>query len=79
MCPPEVGPVAVSVIRLALTFCHAARPALQVRMYAATASVSAFMNNTPLVAVMIPVVERWCRDNRLPVSKFMIPLRCGGR
>jgi Na+/H+ antiporter NhaD/arsenite permease-like protein len=44
-------------------------------MFAATTTVSAFMNNTPLVAVMIPVVERWCRDNRMPVSKFMIPLR----
>lgn len=47
----------------------------QARMFGATAAVSAFMNNTPLVAVMIPLVERWCRENRMPVSKFMMPLR----
>jgi Na+/H+ antiporter NhaD/arsenite permease-like protein len=44
-------------------------------MYAAVAAASAFMNNTPLVAVMIPLVDRWCKDNKMPVSLFMMPLR----
>lgn len=46
----------------------------QLRMFTIVSSASAFMNNTPLVAVMIPVVERYCRKNSLPPSKFMIPL-----
>lgn len=43
-------------------------------MYVAVASASAFVNNTPLVAVMIPIVERWCRTNNHHVSRFMMPL-----
>ncbi|GFR48768.1 hypothetical protein Agub_g10589 [Astrephomene gubernaculifera] len=46
----------------------------QLRLHIAVASVSAVMNNTPLVAVMIPVVEAWCRQNNHHVSRFMIPL-----
>ena len=36
--------------------------------------LSAFMNNTPLVAMLIPAVSDWARANRFPVSKFLIPL-----
>jgi len=39
-----------------------------------TMGLSAFMNNTPLVAMLIPAVSDWARVNRFPVSKFMIPL-----
>ncbi|PNW84836.1 hypothetical protein CHLRE_03g160400v5 [Chlamydomonas reinhardtii] len=46
----------------------------QLRMHIAVASVSAVMNNTPLVAVMIPVVESWCRNNNHHPSRFMMPL-----
>jgi len=35
---------------------------------------SAFLNNTPLVAVMIPYVHAWCRRNNISPSKFMMPL-----
>jgi len=35
---------------------------------------SAFLNNTPLVAVMIPYVHGWCKKNNISPSKFMIPL-----
>ncbi len=46
----------------------------QLRLMLPVAGISAFLNNTPLVAMMVPVVEDWCKRNRLPVSKFMIPL-----
>ncbi|KAG2493219.1 hypothetical protein HYH03_008636 [Edaphochlamys debaryana] len=46
----------------------------QLRMYVSVAAVSAVMNNTPLVAVMIPVVEAWCRAANQHVSRFMMPL-----
>ena len=39
-----------------------------------TMALSALMNNTPLVAMMIPAVSDWARTNRFPVSKLMIPL-----
>jgi len=38
------------------------------------AGVSAFMNNTPLVAILIPVVRNWTKKHHLPISKFLIPL-----
>ena len=36
--------------------------------------VSAFMNNTPVVAMFLPAVNDWAKQNRIPVSKLMIPL-----
>jgi di/tricarboxylate transporter len=39
-----------------------------------TMFLSGFMNNTPLVAMLIPAVNDLARANRLPVSKLMIPL-----
>ncbi len=44
------------------------------RMMFPTMGLSAFMNNTPLVAMLIPAVSDWSRTNRFPVSKLMIPL-----
>ncbi len=44
------------------------------RMMFPTMGLSALMNNTPLVAMMIPAVSDWARTNRFPVSKLMIPL-----
>lgn len=35
---------------------------------------SAFLNNTPIVAMMIPVVISWCRKHRVAPSKLLIPL-----
>jgi len=46
----------------------------QLRLMLPVAVVSAFMNNTPVVAVMIPAVKDWARRNQLQVSKLMIPL-----
>ena len=56
----------------------------QVRMMFPVAGISAFMNNTPLVAMMLPVVADWAKKFRIPVGKLMMPLsfatgraRCG--
>ena len=38
------------------------------------AIASAFMNNTPVVALMIPIVERWALRTGYPVSKLLMPL-----
>jgi di/tricarboxylate transporter len=44
------------------------------RMTLITAGFSAFLNNTPLVAVMMPYVNSWCKRNDISPSKFLIPL-----
>lgn len=42
-----------------------------------TASMSAFLNNTPIVAMLIPRVQAWCDKTGVPPSKLMIPLSFG--
>jgi di/tricarboxylate transporter len=44
------------------------------RMMMTVSSVSAFLNNTPIVAFMIPYVKDWAHKNGHPASKFLIPL-----
>lgn len=44
------------------------------RMMLIIAGFSAFLNNTPLVAVMMPYVNNWCKKNNFSPSKFLIPL-----
>lgn len=44
------------------------------RMMLAIAGFSAFLNNTPLVAVMMPYVNNWCKRHEISPSKFLIPL-----
>lgn len=46
----------------------------QIRLMLPIAAMSAFMNNTPLVAMMLPVVDDWCKKTRLSPSKLFIPL-----
>ncbi len=36
--------------------------------------LSGFLNNTPVVATMIPAINSWSRKINIPVSKLMIPL-----
>ncbi len=38
------------------------------------AFLSAFLNNTPIVTSLIPVIKRWAKKNNLSASKFLIPL-----
>jgi di/tricarboxylate transporter len=49
-------------------------PIAQLRMMIPVASVSAFMNNTPLVAAMLPAVIEWAKKLRVPASKLLMPL-----
>ncbi len=35
---------------------------------------SAFLNNTPIVLMLTPIVRRWALDRKLSPSKFLIPL-----
>ena len=35
---------------------------------------SAFINNTPKVAMLMPIVIDWCRKNRVSPSKLLLPL-----
>jgi di/tricarboxylate transporter len=44
------------------------------RMLLIISFFSAFLNNTPLVAVMMPYVNNWCKRNRIAPSKFLMPL-----
>ena len=45
-----------------------------VRLTIPAATASAFMNNTPLVAMLIPAVSDWSKQIRVAASKLMIPL-----
>jgi di/tricarboxylate transporter len=46
----------------------------QLKMMVPTALMSAFLNNTPVVAMFIPAVKDWAKRHRLSVSSLMIPL-----
>lgn len=45
-----------------------------VRLMLPVMAASAFLNNTPVVAMFIPVVSDWCRKLKFSPSKLMIPL-----
>jgi di/tricarboxylate transporter len=48
--------------------------AAQGRLMGSVMGVSAFLNNTPVVAMLIPTVQDWARKNGFQVSRLMIPL-----
>ncbi|MBL4706994.1 MAG: SLC13 family permease [Flavobacteriales bacterium] len=43
-------------------------------MMSVVASFSAFFNNTPLVAMMMPYTNSWAKKNKVAPSKLLIPL-----
>ncbi len=45
-----------------------------VRMGVSVSAVSAFMNNTPVVAMMMPYVYQWGRKHKINPSRLLIPL-----
>lgn len=46
----------------------------QLRLLVPVAAVSAFLNNTPVVAMFIPAVQEWAKKYQLPVSKLLLPV-----
>lgn len=48
--------------------------AFLLRMMMTVSSISAFLNNTPIVAFMIPFVKDWAQRTGNPASKFLMPL-----
>lgn len=49
-------------------------PRAQLRIAGPVTALSAFLNNTPLVAAMIPALHAWSRKIGVAPSKLMIPL-----
>lgn len=45
-----------------------------VRLLLPTAGASAFLNNTPIVAMLIPSVLTWAKRREVPASRFLMPL-----
>ncbi len=37
-------------------------------------SITAFINNTAVVAVFLPIIEDWCKKQKIPISKMLMPL-----
>ncbi|MEM8706544.1 MAG: SLC13 family permease [Actinomycetota bacterium] len=48
--------------------------AAHARLLLPTVGASAFLNNTPLVAMVIPDVVSWCRRNGRRASRYLLPL-----
>jgi di/tricarboxylate transporter len=48
--------------------------AVMFRMMGSTAFMSALLNNTPIVAMLTPQVQKWAERTGRPVSKYLIPL-----
>jgi len=48
--------------------------AVLVRMAGSLPVMSAFLNNTPIVAMFIPIVSGWCKKHRIAPSKLLLPL-----
>ncbi|QDU34941.1 Sodium-dependent dicarboxylate transporter SdcS [Poriferisphaera corsica] len=46
----------------------------QARLIFPVAGMSAFLNNTPIVAMFMPVIDEWCKKVKINPSKLYIPL-----
>jgi di/tricarboxylate transporter len=46
----------------------------RLRLMAPVVALSAFLNNTPVVAIFIPAVQDWAKRHRLQLSGLLIPL-----
>ncbi len=46
----------------------------QLRIFLPTSILSAFMNNTAVVAMFIPAVQQWADRLKIPASKLLLPL-----
>lgn len=46
----------------------------QLRLMLPIAIISAFLNNTPVVVVMIPIVQRWAKNVGVSAQQLLMPL-----
>ncbi|MBT6054116.1 MAG: SLC13 family permease, partial [Planctomycetaceae bacterium] len=46
----------------------------QIRTMTIPAVLSGFMNNTPVVALMVPAVRTWAQKHQLSISKILMPM-----
>ncbi len=53
---------------------HLSHRSYMFRMTTLVAGFSAFLNNTPLVAILMPNVHAWGKKNKISPSKLLIPL-----
>lgn len=44
------------------------------RLAGSVTGMSAFLNNTPIVAMFIPILTRWCAKNSISPSRLLLPL-----
>lgn len=49
----------------------------QLRLVCSVCFASAFLNNTPIVALMIPIVLRWAKTIRISAQQLLIPMSYG--
>lgn len=49
-------------------------PSKLLRLMLPVSAVSAFFNNTPIVAMVIPVIRVWAKKHGYTISRFLIPL-----
>ena len=66
------GPLTVRLFWLGLVI--VAMVAVLLRLVVPTAVLSAFLNNTPVVAMFVPLVTGWARRCQFSVSLMLIPL-----
>ncbi len=52
-------------------------PHILVRVMLPVSALSAFMNNTPIVTMLIPTLQSWAISNNIKPSKLLIPLSYG--
>jgi di/tricarboxylate transporter len=45
-----------------------------IRLAASVTPMSAFLNNTPVVAMFIPIISNWCKKMRIAPSRLLLPL-----
>ncbi|MDQ0339010.1 di/tricarboxylate transporter [Caldalkalibacillus uzonensis] len=45
-----------------------------VKIMSSVSFLSAFMNNTPIVTILTPILQSWCSKHHLSPSKILIPL-----
>jgi di/tricarboxylate transporter len=48
--------------------------AAQVRTMVGPGLLSAFVNNTPVVALMVPAIRDWAKKHKFPISKLLMPM-----